>query len=296
MIIYDSHWGVYSTMTSYPFLEVLKRIIDFFQMPLFFSISGFCFFYSGKLKIKKKLQRLLIPFLVFLLLWVIPFRLVSHYPGYANKKIYEIVLLGLIGKDSGHLWYLLSLLQMFIIFNFVIKIKSKPLYIICTILMVILSIYSYWFTDVFRFSQTLRYLIFFKLGYDFNKYKYKIPKTGIISLAITITGLLLFFFIKGIENTALLRLFELVSGLIIVLLFYNLVPDKSNNSLKYISDNSFGLYLIHSPMIYPFFYYAPNINVILMLLNNFVLLPSIILFLLFLIRKTKLRLIIGETQ
>lgn len=51
IIIYDSSWSTamgIDTAVSSPLLCWLKHCINLIQMPLFFSISGFCFYFSIK--------------------------------------------------------------------------------------------------------------------------------------------------------------------------------------------------------------------------------------------------------
>ena len=97
IIIFDSGWNYYSSYYSSTLLENIKHCINLFQMPLFFFISGFCFFYTRtKLKkegllafAKKKGKRLLIPFVVFSFFWMIPLRLAAHYPKMGGKTNYN---------------------------------------------------------------------------------------------------------------------------------------------------------------------------------------------------------------
>lgn len=43
IILYSSDWGAYNSAVYYPFLDYLKKFINLFQMPLFFSLSGYLF-------------------------------------------------------------------------------------------------------------------------------------------------------------------------------------------------------------------------------------------------------------
>lgn len=42
IIIYSDAWNLYSTTVQAPLFNVLKNAVNIVQMPLFFSISGFC--------------------------------------------------------------------------------------------------------------------------------------------------------------------------------------------------------------------------------------------------------------
>ena len=48
IILYDPNGGGYSSSYSVPTLICLKQIINLFQMPLFFFLSGFCVFLLSK--------------------------------------------------------------------------------------------------------------------------------------------------------------------------------------------------------------------------------------------------------
>lgn len=67
IIIYDSGWGITtSEIECLPFYY-LKKIINVIQMPLFFSISGFCFCLSQNKSLNRKMilnkvKRLIIPY------------------------------------------------------------------------------------------------------------------------------------------------------------------------------------------------------------------------------------------
>lgn len=90
IIIYSSGWNLYSTDVSAPLFDHLKDMINVVQMPLFFSVSGFCLVYTvgpvgcRPVGLGVKARRLLIPFLVVGLLWMLPIRLAVGYPGYTG--------------------------------------------------------------------------------------------------------------------------------------------------------------------------------------------------------------------
>lgn len=50
IILYSSSWNLYSSIHSVPLLDNIKRIIDIIQMPIFFSISGYLFFFIHIIK------------------------------------------------------------------------------------------------------------------------------------------------------------------------------------------------------------------------------------------------------
>lgn len=46
IILYSKSWGIYTTIIEVPLLNVLKDIINSFQLELFFALSGFLFYKS----------------------------------------------------------------------------------------------------------------------------------------------------------------------------------------------------------------------------------------------------------
>ena len=97
IILYSSQWSLYSTSIEVPFLDITKKIINIFQMPLFFSISGFLFYFTEKRKslyklIRDKLRRILLPFLVFAFGWLLPIRQLLEYDGYRSNSLFIIIL------------------------------------------------------------------------------------------------------------------------------------------------------------------------------------------------------------
>ena len=81
-------------------------------MELFFSLSGFLFFYTTQKKfkikslLKKKTIRLLIPFLLIGLFYLIPIRFIANYPPYESTSLIRIIYSFLTVNDCGHLWFL----------------------------------------------------------------------------------------------------------------------------------------------------------------------------------------------
>lgn len=76
--------------------------------------------------------------------------------------------------------------------------------------------------------------------------------------------------------------------------FYLFIPSKNPAPLYYISKNSFGLYLFHSPLVYISFSFFPDISPILILIINFFVFGMISYLLTIAIGKLKLSFVIGE--
>lgn len=182
IILYDPNWGYYTPTYSAGLLASIKQFINIFQMPLFFSVSGYCFQFSrekisktGYLSfVKAKMKRLLIPFVAFALLWMIPLRMVSRYP-YWQEKTFLVILYEIVtGKDSGHLWYLISLFLIFLLSGAIeiasnkCGIKSEESIIATTIDFMILAVFSFlapFVPNILYIQNVAKYLMWFYFGY-----------------------------------------------------------------------------------------------------------------------------------
>lgn len=138
IILYSSTWNLYETLQTSIILDNIKEIINIFQMPLFFSLSGYLFSFSRMeqpfgIFLKKKSRRLIIPFIVIGAFWMIPIKMILGYVGYQNYNFIQAVVRMLLNQENGHLWYLPTLFLLFIIFWIYkklvrnsIKVHGKP--------------------------------------------------------------------------------------------------------------------------------------------------------------------------
>lgn len=72
------------------------------------------------------------------------------------------------------------------------------------------------------------------------------------------------------------------------------MPDKITKVMVYFDKNSFGLYLIHSPSVYIWFYFLHDINPYILSLLTLGIGAIISLILIALLRKLHLGILIGE--
>ena len=101
-------------------------------------------------------------------------------------------------------------------------------------------------------NNIFSYLIYFYLGFLVCKYEdnlIKINKIAIIFITIILIILSLIF-----NNIYL----NLGTAILTVLMFNIVMPSKTNNIIDKISTNSFGIYLLHSPLIYITYTYLSN--------------------------------------
>ena len=161
------------------------RVIFWFHMPLFFSLSGYLHKENSGIKIfksiKKKAKRLLIPWLFyFLILDIIPMIMMEH------ASIFEIIKRCAMFLWSGKMlggvyWYSPVLLLTIILFMLLNKISQKKqivILILSYILGILESIYlipldnaqiSFWLRFPWDVDVCLLSIVYFAIGYYSKK-------------------------------------------------------------------------------------------------------------------------------
>lgn len=309
IILYSSSWGLYTSIHSIPLLDYIKRIIDIIQMPIFFSISGYLFFYTHNKNrgilwlIKSKLKRLIVPYFLVGFIYMVPIKYAVGYPGYQDKTLIDIIGNFLVCQDVGHLWFLPALFFIFLICEVFMDIIEKVHIIrkrnIEAVSLLILAIILYYegYRIAFGYAPILSAfvnLIWFSFGYFICTYhelyqsffSRKIIKIVSTIIAICLLLVCVFFDIKVIVG--------IFCKLICILELYAIVPGKNCKIISCISKNSFGIYLFHSPLIYITFSFFSNESVLFVVLLNFVIFGGVALFITEFLRRRDLGLVIGE--
>ena len=202
----------------------------------------------------------------------------------------------ILGLNTGHLWYLLMLFDIFIIFYLYEKfiLNRKYSIVLNLILFSILYISSEFFTNIFQINRAIQYSIFFYLGYEFFRNKDKLtlklekfkPKNILIIIPIlTAISLVLILVSKiRLSNIMLSKLFSLINVVaalvciticyLIVYLINNrmkniIIKDKIDKLINVIGKYSFNIYLLHEPIIFIVLHFISskyiNPNVLVML-------------------------------
>ena len=328
MIVYQYNWGIYTPLVKSSFFNALKTYVDVFQMPLFIFISGYMYYYCKKEcgKYKKlgrfsfdKTKRVLVPYICVALMYVVPIRMITGYKGYSGNNALEVIYKYIItGLDAGHLWYLMAIFEIFIVFYLFESIINKIGAPTSFIIIACANIISYKFPNVLQISNSMHYFMFFYLGYIIRKneqvfaYEFK-GKKNAISIAILFILQFLFLILSlkisnnNIIGTLLKQsayLFSNISAAIFYFLALSTISFKykslnSNKILKFLDKESFSIYLFHSPLIYIMLNFIANKNI-----SPFLVVPSMFVIILFgslgisyLIKKTGvLKFVIGASM
>ena len=149
IILYSSSWSLYETMQTSPILDNVKKVINLFQMPLFFSLSGYLFTFSKTRPFTdkvfvKKLRRIILPFIFIGALWMIPIKMFVNYSGYQNCSYLQALYRMIINQENGHLWYLPTLFFFFLLFSVYKNLVPNRLYIDIFILVLLVIIGDIW--------------------------------------------------------------------------------------------------------------------------------------------------------
>lgn len=308
IIIYDPQWGLYSTTNTCESLMLIKHIINTFQMPLFLFLSGGCFGYSVHKHsycnmesiwngIIGKIKRLLVPFIIVACFWMIPIRKLCNYLPWENLDILQIIGNVILGVDSGHLWFLPTLFLIFVLgFIVLTRVKSIRAEILLLLLTFVLELASSKIPYIFFLSYVASSLYWFCLGFVTYKHKEKFSyirsaKFKFPFLGVTSAGIILSVFLG---NGVIIRLFQGMLVTLFLLNLYNITsPEKCNKICEKISDESMGIYLLHSPLIYFTYAYFADANPIVVVFVNFVIDGMIAFALTCFLRKTRLKVLLG---
>lgn len=308
IILYSSNWNIYTTKYTVPALDLLKRILDMFQMPLFFSISGYLFYFTYAKRrgilylINSKIKRLIVPYILVSLLYVIPLRIIIHYPGYEHQTLIKLLTNILMATDIGHLWFLPALFLIFGIAWVGLWIIEKILgknNIVNTVILFggSLVLYFVGYKIGFGYGPLLsayNYFIWFFVGYILCEHQQiiaSIRKNQKISYVLGIIASSLIVINTIYPMSVILTI---VIKIIFIFSIYVWIPSNKNKIINIISENSFGIYLFHSPLTYIIYTLDVNANPVVVVGINFIVCGIIASILTILLRKIKLGFMIGE--
>lgn len=169
---YTGGW-VYTSIIKSELLTKLTYYIYTIHMPLLVFIAGYLYAFQrwelGKYEksdifVAKKALRLLVPYFVIAFCYMVPVKYLLHLystqalPGVAWQDI-------ILAKDPGHLWFLLMLFNIFVIFRLLEPaLNKKNMYLFLPIFFAI-SFLRYFLPNVFQISAAFYYLPIFYLGF-----------------------------------------------------------------------------------------------------------------------------------
>ena len=300
--------GVVTPSLESPVLNYITKFIYAFHMPLFIGISGMVYGYCvddlGKYNntidfLLNKGKRLLIPYLVFGLAYVAPVMVFFHF---TDSSYIKYCIGGLFFvQNSRHLWYIIVLFEIFFVCAFLRKLllkKNLILEILVIILLFGISFFSGHLTGKFAIATFANYLIYFYLGFLFNRYYDRIVK--IIKNPITIVLMVIAYIFLLEYSFKAITILNSILGSCILIGVTSYFPESfmKKKQIAKANKNGFGIYLFHPMIIYVLFYYfGPKQIHPMILCFGITIFAYIASWLLTdLIRILKLSIIIGESK
>ena len=181
------------SLLLYKGFDKIREVLYYFHMPMFMALSGS--FYHIQVKnnkwmgvnilLKNKIKRLLLPFIIFSVLYTLPLKYLSNYfinISFIKAFIGQVFLLG-----NSHLWYLYALFVIFLMSYYILKMEANIFtYLIIYIIHLISFLIK--FTLI---SAPLQFLVWFSLGFLFESKRVEWNKKLLNYKSITfLTGIL----------------------------------------------------------------------------------------------------------
>ncbi len=277
----------YFSNNNYPAIKyLLDGIVSFiytFHMPLFFALSGALFVHTVNktnnisILIRNKFKRLIIPFFAVALLYSIPLKYFSNYYINSSNLLKDIIVGQLFIQGNNYLWFLPTLFFIFIIIYLLerTKLSVKTKIIIYLGLNLLKDL-----IPIVLIAQIVKYLIYFYIGFLFEKYKNKIIDYIYNHQAkiILIIYMIIFYIIINILNfiihkyyfniifkivISFLKAISIALALLLILTFVHEISKKlkikNNKFINLINKYSFGIYLFSDPLNYLILFIFANI-------------------------------------
>lgn len=247
------------------YIANFAEYLNMFHVQTFTMASGFLFYYLksiGKyndfyVDIKKRAKRLLLPYLIVMVTWVIPFYI--FYNGFDLKKIiYKYIL----GCAPSQLWFLPMLFWQFIFFYYLFNKRVATFK--GMIIMIAISIVGgavankIFIVNFFQINTAIAYAMYFYLGAFLYEKGNQIKKTMTgLSILVSIGSFGIYKYFEGIENYSSIALIAKnicsIMSVVMIYLIISKLHKKYNfksKCWKRLKNDSMGIYLFHQQIIY----------------------------------------------
>lgn len=244
---------------------------------------------------------------------MIPIKLLIGFEPYVNSSFFHLIVRGiLLGENNGHLWYCLFIFMAYIVSFFLFHTANKlishvwggsaDIFVYTLICIIALILYRFGYLSevtfpgisivVNRFSSNY---LWFCIGLIASIMHNQISLSRRLFLCIKYGSIIGFCFLVICYLFGVgVGMISILIGLFGIIVLYSFIPSKPICLLMKISRNSFGIYLFHSPLVYITFSFLPNIPPVLVLIINFIFFGSLSYFATSLLKKSKLKFVIGE--
>lgn len=231
-----------------------------FHMPIFFLLSGAVAAISNLEKFdtmfEKKIKRLLVPYYVYGLLFMLPIKYCMGFYGTDNIKKVARSFLGI--SECGHLWFLPVLFWCFVFSYLLFKtVGKKSIYLVFVIVFILWRCTPDIENGYYGLTMTIDYLPWFVIGYIFEKNRQK-HKTD-LSIQSILMRIGILSVIVWAMSGALIKPDDFISVLVKSYWVYCIAylgsslfgkGGKIEKTIKIISRNSIYIYIFHDPLEY----------------------------------------------
>lgn len=296
---YKGSWVFVSNQQSdiYRWVSIYVNSI---HMQIFTFVSGSVYAYCKLRKnyygnyislVKDKFKRLIIPYVFIGVSFMIPIGMKVGISAYENGFINSIKNL-ILGYSAGHLWFLMMLFTLFLVYYWVEKILIKVDPFISIFTLFFIQVISGKFPSIFFIQKAMYYMLFFHLGHlvylkleklvniKIKLYEYR----NIIIYSIFVIIPLLVLMKGKLPHIRIITMltYSTIDNLIAVLgiiqmyllvvtiketRLYNIIESK----LNYINKYNFNIYLLHEPIIFILLSNILNLNPTIVVISNFTL-------------------------
>ena len=252
--VYSRSFGIISNKSF--LFSLIFNTISRISVPIFLMISG-ALLLERNFNKRKYLNRIK-KFIILTIIWDIIYLIWEYfYLGITYTNYYKLLL----GPFRAHLWYLYTILIIYII-QPLLKIILEKTNIIIKVLLFVLwllfSMLSIKFSFIASYFTIFCYIGYFIIGNYLYKYlkkndlkKYTLPLSILIVICCGISVLLNYYF--SIKYNLFYNLFfayRIPFIIIATFSFFSIIVSNYNNKkisnfIIFLSDLSFGVYLIH---------------------------------------------------
>lgn len=185
--------GAWQPITGYPQIEAywwIDKLAYAFMLETFVFISGYVFGYQVRIKgavklapknlLGKKFKRLIIPSMVFSLLYILLLGDI-HQP--LSQTLYDIV------DGTAHMWFLPMLFWCFVCIDCIEKLRLRPAIVIP--LLAVCAVCSF-IPLPLRLGNTMYYMLFFYIGYILQRqnvdttHLYNVKTVAVLTIAFAL--------------------------------------------------------------------------------------------------------------
>lgn len=190
------------------------------------------------------------------------FNVYTDNKNYANRIFEDIVL----AQQPAHLWYLIMIFNIFIMFRILEDKINKNGYLFNFTILSIIKVVSILIPNIYQISSSLQYLIYFYMGYVFSRESNNINNINLKFLFIF--HLLLFninyLILQNMPSNIIIKLVRLLTNTCIaiigIMFLFILVSSlcnnekvrkviENNNVYKLVDKYNFQIYLLHQPIM-----------------------------------------------